>query len=210
MRRYERRIGKHCGYGVKKKGSRKRSSKATFDLGIAEAADKSRKKKRCKSIRKDGVTVRVCGRKKSEKKKTRGGAGIYTNLLQVGYGERVQVHGRLVERSGKGVPDARIKIGTSSMAESSGDREYRLVGEVKTTESGLFSYRLPRGGGRHVKAFYDGSPTRRRAESRAITLFVKSRVGFKLRPRNLPNGRRVRISGRVYHQGDKTPRSAAR
>ena len=209
MRRYESRVNKYCGYGKKKKSGKKKASKASFELEVAKTAAKrksKRKKNRCKTVSKEGVTVRVCSKKKSKKKKTKSSVGVYAKRLQVGYGKRVWVRGRLAEKSGRGVSGVKIKIGTASTAQSSGDRAYKIVGRVKTTKNGVFRYLLPKGGGRHVKAFYEGSSTRRRTESRAITLFVKSRVGLKLRPKKLPNGRRVRLSGRVYFQGDEMPK----
>lgn len=209
MRRYESRVNKYCGYGIKKKSSKKKTSKASFDLDVAKIAAKrksKKKKKRCKTVRKDGVSVRICSKKKSKKKKKKSNVSTYTKRLQVGYGKRVWVRGRLAAKAGQGVSGVKIKIGTASTAQSSGDREYKIVGKAKTTKNGVFRYLLPKGGGRHVKAFYEGSSTRRRAESRAITLYVKSRVGLKLRPKKLLNGRRVRLSGRVYFQGDEMPK----
>jgi hypothetical protein len=115
--------------------------------------------------------------------------------MNVPFGKRARVRGRLTDATGAPIAgaviqvlDRQLRIGT----------RYGLVGEVTTGADGRFSLLAGRGAARAIRFEYRmrrqlAAPT----ASDRVTMRVRAGLTLKIRPRSVGSNGRIRLSGRL-------------
>ena len=121
--------------------------------------------------------------------------------IRTGYGSREYVEGRLTV-NGIAMPNERLTITETFVAGSkSGDR----ITEVRSDGEGRYRVRLGAGPGRKVQVSFDGSRQFTRVKSPELSLAVKGKVRFRIKPRVVVNGGVAKMRGSVGFRGALPP-----
>ncbi|MBK8293914.1 MAG: hypothetical protein IPK93_03730 [Solirubrobacterales bacterium] len=118
-----------------------------------------------------------------------------------GYGSAVQVEGRLT-RGGKAASGISLLVEERFVT---GSRRVRRSSRVRTDGAGRYVTRVGSGPSRAIRVSYAGSKVNQRTSSRELSLTVKDRTTFRIKPRVLRNGGRVRMTGSVLGKGALRP-----
>jgi hypothetical protein len=169
------------GYGADAAGN-ERTTQALADGGKAEL----RLPLRIKTSLRAGVVRR--GRK------TR-----FRSRAFIRYGTPVRVTGRLTARGGNPVQDTEVVVLSRIRADGA---QYEPLATVKTSRTGRFSFRVPRGPSRVLQLRYGGTGTVRSA-TRMVSLLVRGRSTMRRDKRSYLNGEVMQLSGRL--RGGRIP-----
>ncbi|HVQ59565.1 MAG TPA: hypothetical protein VMS60_11730 [Solirubrobacterales bacterium] len=129
-----------------------------------------------------------------EKRKGHKGKGRRSVLeprAKVSYGRKVRLAGRLVNRAGHAVPDAKVLVYSHQR-----EGTEQLVGTVTTNARGGFAYSVEARASRTFRFAYAGTATVLPAEDTA-TLLVKASSTISVSSKHVLNGQSVTFSGRV-------------
>jgi hypothetical protein len=111
--------------------------------------------------------------------------------VDVRYGERVSITGRLANVDGQPVPGAQVQV----FAGNATDRG-QLLGVVTTDAGGGFSYQSVADASRTLRFAYSGSAVALPAET-AVSVLTSAASTIRAAPRRLSNGQSVRFSGKL-------------
>ncbi len=125
-----------------------------------------------------------------------------TGSVQVGYGEGARLSGRLSGVNSGGIASAELTVTEFPYLGSRADVSHRTV---TTDPRGYFELWLAAGPGRRVKVDYPGARLLDQASSSTLEMGVTGRLSFKVKPRRLRTGGRVRFRGRVSALGAWQP-----
>jgi len=117
----------------------------------------------------------------------------YRAKHRVGYGRSVRLVGRLTTPDGNPVADSEVLV--YSQARSSGVVR-QLIGTLRTSRKGGFSFRVPKGVSRTVRFRYGGTANVRSA-TRDVDLLVRARSTVRPSRRRFVNGETLRLRGQL-------------
>jgi len=129
---------------------------------------------------------------------TRGSQGN----VEVGYGDRTRLEGRLTGVESGGIGGAELTVTETPYP---GSRQGVKSRVVKTDERGYFGLWLEPGPGRRVSVVFAGNRHLQESNSGQLELKVKGRLSFRARPKRLRTGQKVRFRGRVLAKGAWQP-----
>lgn len=138
---------------------------------------------------KAGVVEKRSAARKGKKGKVR--RTVLEPRAKVSFGSKVHLGGRLVNRAGHALADAKILVYSRPK-----EGTEQLVGTVTTDSSGRFSYTVEARASRSFRFAYPGTATILPVEDTA-TLLVKGTSTFMVKPKLVQNGDSVTFSGRV-------------
>lgn len=124
------------------------------------------------------------------------------NRIEVGYGRKARVTGRLAGVRRGGIAGAKLTVVESYLP---GARRKARRQQIVTNRRGYFDLWLSRGPARRISITFAGSRSLGDSNSGTLELRVRGRLGFRVTPRSLRTGQRVRFSGRVLGQGAWQP-----
>jgi hypothetical protein len=113
--------------------------------------------------------------------------------VRIRLGRRVPLHGRMTMPGGNPVSAADVAV--AQRVDLPGTR-WRPVALVRTSRSGWFAFRAPRGPNRILRFSYDGTPTLRGVR-RFVRIGVRAATTIVPTPRHVVNGAYVRFHGRL-------------
>jgi hypothetical protein len=116
---------------------------------------------------------------------------VLQHRSEVPFGKRVRLSGRLVNRAGHPIADARLVV-YSRVA----DGNEGMDGTVTTNADGRFVYPIEARSSRTFRFVYQGTATILPVEDTA-TLLVKARSSISVKPKHVLNGDSVVFTGRV-------------
>ena len=119
-------------------------------------------------------------------------AGVATRA-NVAFGRPVRVHGLLMSSAGVPLAGQPIAILT---APDNGSNAFTEAAGVRTGRNGRWTTTLPPGPSRIIRAVYPGSSSVLPASGEATTI-VPAKIRIRIRPRIVPWGSKLRITGRV-------------
>ncbi|HMY25818.1 MAG TPA: hypothetical protein PLJ59_05775 [Solirubrobacterales bacterium] len=122
--------------------------------------------------------------------------------VEIGYGERAHLEGRLTGVESGGLGGATLTVTETPFP---GSRAKVTSRQVRTDARGYFDLWLARGPGRRVVVGFAGTRRLQGSDSGVLELRVRGRLGFKARPKRLRTGRRVYFTGRVAARGAWQP-----
>ncbi|MGK2955060.1 MAG: hypothetical protein ACSLFI_05245 [Solirubrobacterales bacterium] len=122
--------------------------------------------------------------------------------LQVPFGKRARLSGRLTGAGGNGLPGQEVRI---LQAPAFGSRAGETTIRARTGRDGFFSVLLPSGTTRLVSLRFDGTPKLMESSAGPLELKVKGSVSLRATPRRLKTGQRLGLSGRVDARGARRP-----
>ncbi len=126
-----------------------------------------------------------------KKRKVRRTVTVLEPRAEVPFGRRVRLAGRLVNRSGHPLVDAKLLVYSRPR-----EGDERLEGSVATDSEGDFSYALDARASAAFRFVYPGTATSLPVEA-AATLLVGADSSFAVKPKRVLNGESVVFSGRV-------------
>jgi hypothetical protein len=115
------------------------------------------------------------------------------------YGTPVRVKGRLTARGGNPVQDTEVVVLSRIRTDGS---PWEPLATVKTSRTGRFSFRVPKGPSRVLQLRYGGTGTVRSA-TRTMSLLVRGRSTLRRDKRSYVNGEVMQLSGRL--RGGRIP-----
>jgi hypothetical protein len=118
------------------------------------------------------------------------------------FDESVRIQGRLLHKDGRPLAGARLII---QQRFSVGSRREKSTVKTRTDGTGRFASSVRPGPSRTIKVTFPGNRIDRRAVSRELTLTMRDRVSFRIKPGVLRNGGRVRMIGRIRGEGALEP-----
>jgi hypothetical protein len=136
-------------------------------------------------------TVRVTIRRRGKRRTVRRKVEVLQPRTKVGFGRRVPIGGRLVDREGQALANAEVHVYARSVAAPE-----QLVGVVRTDSRGRYSFVARASATRTLRFLYPGTALMLPAE-REVALLVTAASTIRVRPRSLSNGGTVRFSGRL-------------
>jgi hypothetical protein len=113
--------------------------------------------------------------------------------VRVNYGRTVRVRGRLATAQGSPLPEVDLAVYSQARRPGAGKR---LVATLKTSRSGRFSYRAPRGVSRTITFRYAGTPTVEGA-TQDIAVLVRAHSTLRTNAKRFLNGETARFHGRL-------------
>jgi len=113
---------------------------------------------------------------------------------RVGHGKATTVSGFLEVANGTALSGRQVQI---LSAPDNGLGQFTPMASVATGANGTWTAKVPAGPSRLIEAVYAGDTTTEPATSALVKLIVPARVRIKIRPRIIPWGSRLRITGRV-------------
>lgn len=116
------------------------------------------------------------------------------SLVQVGYGERARIVGRLTTASSEGLADQELLFTEEPFP---GSRRGAVAGSVRTDSRGDFELWLEPGPGRRIRFKFPGSRRLGESVSGPLEMRVSGRLRFKVKPKRLRTGQAVRFRGRI-------------
>lgn len=123
------------------------------------------------------------------------------STLRVDYGSRVRVAGRL-SAGGHGLTGYPVRI---TELPRPGSRQVLRSRLVKTGNDGVFRLALGRGTSRRVSVTFAGSERFTAALANPLQLRVRGGITFRVSPRKLRTGHRIRLRGRVLARQARRP-----
>jgi len=138
---------------------------------------------------KAGVVERRSITRKGKKGKVR--RTVLEPRATVSFGSKVRLGGRLVNRTGHALTDAKVLVYSRPK-----EGTEQLVGTVATDASGRFSYTVEARASHNFRFVYPGTATILPIEDTA-TLLVKGTSTFTVKPKRVKNGDSVTFTGRV-------------
>jgi hypothetical protein len=130
-------------------------------------------------------------------KRSHGGKRRYRRVLvarpRARFGRAVHLHGRLTTPGANPVADAELEVSEQVKLPGAG---WRRIGLVKTSRTGRFTFRAPRGPSRVIRFRYPGTPTIR-ARTAEVDLRVRATTSFRVNRHNVVNGEEVTFRGRL-------------
>jgi hypothetical protein len=138
---------------------------------------------------KAGVVERRSVTRKGKKGKVR--RTVLEPRATVSFGSKVQLGGRLVNRTGHPLADAKVLVYSRPK-----EGTEQLVGTVATDASGGFTYTVEARASHNFRFVYPGTATILPVEDTAA-LLVKGTSTFTVKPKRVQNGDSVTFSGRV-------------
>jgi hypothetical protein len=136
-------------------------------------------------------TVMRTVRRDGKKRKVRRTVTALEPRAKVDFGRKVRFGGRLVNRSGHPLADAKLLVYALPR-----EGEERLDGTVTTDPQGGFSYMVEARASTRFRFVYPGTATILPVEDTAV-LLVKADSTFSVKPKRVLNGDSVTFSGRV-------------
>ncbi|OJU96197.1 MAG: hypothetical protein BGO23_01365 [Solirubrobacterales bacterium 67-14] len=118
--------------------------------------------------------------------------------IELGYGQRAHLAGRLTGAEGGGIGGAELTVTETAYP---GSRQKATTHTVRSDDRGFFELSLPRGPGRQVSVGFDGTKLLEESNSGALELKVRGSLGFRAKPKRLKTGQRVLFRGRVQARG---------
>jgi hypothetical protein len=112
----------------------------------------------------------------------------------VPFGHGTTVNGWLGTSSGTALAGQVVHVLT---APNNGSNAFTEAGTVTTTATGFWTAQLPPGPSRVVEAVFDGSPTTESSSSGQVRVKVPAMVRIAIRPRIVPWGSEIHVTGRV-------------
>lgn len=113
--------------------------------------------------------------------------------VRIGYGKRARVTGRLTA-GGQGLSGQPLRVTELPRA---GSRQRTLIRSATTGRDGRFRLALRRGASRRVTIAFAGAERFTRAAAGPLDLRVRGGLIFRVGPRKVRTGKRVRFHGRV-------------
>jgi len=113
---------------------------------------------------------------------------------RVGHGKATTVSGFLEVANGTALSGRQVQI---LSAPDNGLGQFTPMASVTTGDNGTWTAKVPAGPSRLIEAVYAGDTTTEPATSALVKLIVPARVRIKIRPRIIPWGSMLRITGRV-------------
>jgi hypothetical protein len=113
----------------------------------------------------------------------------------VPFGHGTTVNGWLGTSSGTALAGQVVHVLT---APNNGSNAFTEAATVTTTATGGWTAQLPPGPSRVVEAVFDGSPTTESSSSGQVRVVVPAMVRIAIRPRIVPWGAEIHITGRVF------------
>lgn len=138
---------------------------------------------------KAGVVEKRSSTPKGKKGKVR--RTVLKPRAKVSFGRKVHLGGRLVNRAGHPLADAKVLVYSRPK-----EGTEQLVGTVTSNASGRFTYTVEARASRSFRFAYPGTATILPVEDTA-TLLVKGTSTFTVKPKRVQNGDSVTFSGRV-------------
>ena len=138
---------------------------------------------------KAGVVERRSVTRKGKKGKVR--RTVLEPSAKVSFGSKVHLGGRLVNRAGHALADAKVLVYSRPK-----EGTEQLAGTATTDASGRFSYAVEARASRSFRFTYPGTATILPTEDTA-TVLVKGTSTFTIKPKRVQNGDSVTFSGRV-------------
>ena len=138
---------------------------------------------------KAGVVEKRIVTRKGKKGKVR--RTVLEPRAKVPFGRKVRLGGRLVNRAGHALADAKVQVYSRPK-----EGTEQLVGTVTTNSGGRFSYAVEARASQRFRFVYPGTATILPIEDTA-TLLVKGTSTFTVKPKRVKNGDSVTFSGRV-------------
>lgn len=125
-------------------------------------------------------------------------AGNYHRKIEVAYGKRAHLRGRLTGIESGGIGGAGLTVREVRFR---GARSRTRVHSVRTDGRGYYGLWLAPGPGRRVSVTFAGTRRLEQSNSGTAELGVRGRLTFKAKPKRLRTGQRVYFRGRVKARG---------
>lgn len=117
--------------------------------------------------------------------------GNRRQLRRARYGSRAKISGAVTDGSGHPVPGATVCVQVRTRLTGA---PYHLLGTAKTNSTGQWSYTVPRGSSRQIRAGYRDASYETGTE---LSLLVQTRATFHLSRNQTRAGRKISFRGRI-------------
>jgi hypothetical protein len=118
--------------------------------------------------------------------------------IEIGYGRRAHLAGRLTGLESGGIGGVELTVLETPYP---GSRREATTRQVRTDGRGYFDLWLAAGPGRRVSVGFPGTRRLEGSNSGVLELKVRGRLAFRVSPKRLRTGHKVRFRGRVMNRG---------
>ncbi len=130
------------------------------------------------------------------------GPGVHGRSIQVPFGRKVRLVGRLLGQGGGGVAGRQVTVTQLPAAGSRASRTARLI---RTGPGGRFSLLLGPGTSRRINVAFNGDGRFSASTAPGLRLGVRGSISFSASPKSLKTGQRVRLRGVVRAGAARQP-----